>query len=263
MEDPTLAQNRTMKGVAVERRNGGCGLSDLWSVLVRFAHEARSTIRRSASQRIFFTNQKPEYEEYEIGDWTYGSPAVLNFHDGGTLRMGRFCSIAGGVTILLGGEHRYDWVTTYPFNIVCDEARSFHGHPRCKGPVVIGSDVWIGHDATILSGVTIGDGAVVAACSVVAKNVPSYGIVAGNPARLVKYRFNESQIAALLQICWWDWSIEKIREAWPLLLSNDIDAFIRAFSNLLTMRTSADVGLRSALDDQSSGQKSSYRVGRG
>lgn len=74
-----------------------------------------------------------------IGGWTYGSPAVQNFNDGGALKMGRFCSTAEGVTFLLGGESRCDWVTTYPFNIVGDEARSFHGYPRCKGPVVFDS----------------------------------------------------------------------------------------------------------------------------
>ncbi|MHB8654744.1 MAG: CatB-related O-acetyltransferase [Terriglobia bacterium] len=180
---------------------------------------------------MFFTNQKPGYAKYEVGDWTYGTPQVLDFGDGGTLKIGRFCSISADVTILLGGEHRPDWVTTYPFNVVCKEARSFQGHPRSKGPVVIGDDVLISHGATILSGVTIGSGAVVAAQSVVAKNVPPYAIVAGNPARLLRYRFSEAQIAALLQIRWWEWSIERIREAWPLLLNPDIDLFISTYTN--------------------------------
>ena len=207
----------------------GSSLSNLWSAAVSLARYVPQRIRRSASQRIFFTNRKPEYAGYEIGEWTYGAPTVLSFGDGGTLKIGRFCSIAAGVTIFLGGEHRYDWVTTYPFSVVCEDARSFQGHPRSKGPVVVGNDVWIGHGATILSGVTIGDGAVVAAQSVVAKSVAPYSIVAGNPARPVRQRFSEGQTAALLQIRWWDWPIENIREAWPLLLSGRIDEFIDTY----------------------------------
>jgi virginiamycin A acetyltransferase len=207
----------------------GHSANALWSVAMGLARDARSVVRRRAKPPVFFTNEKPEYEAYEIGEWTYGSPKVLDFGDGGTLKIGRFCSIAEGVTIFLGGEHRWDWVTTYPFNVICPGAHTFQGHPRSKGPVVVGNDVWIGRGATILSGVTIGDGAVVAASSVVAKGVPPYSILAGNPARHIRYRFSEAQIAALLRIRWWDWPIEKIREAWPLLLRDNVDAFIRAY----------------------------------
>lgn len=199
------------------------------SFAASLVRNVRQAIRRSADQSIFFTSRKPEYAKYEIGEWTYGSPEILDFDDGGTLKIGRFCSISEGVTILLGGEHCYDWVTTYPFSAVCIDARSFQGHPRSKGPVVIGNDVWIGYRATILSGVTIGDGAVVGAGSLVAKSVPPYSLVAGNPARLVRYRFSDEQIAALLRIRWWDWPIEKIREGWPLLLRNDVGSFIRRY----------------------------------
>ena len=204
-------------------------LSRLGAVAASLVRHARNYISRSAAQQIFFTNQKPDYLHYEIGDWTYGSPSVFEFGDGGSLKIGRFCSFAANVSILLGGEHRLDWVTTYPFPVVCPEARSIQGHPRSKGPVVIGNDVWIGTGSTLLSGVTVGDGAVIAARSVVTKPVPPYSIVGGNPARLLKYRFGQDQIAALLRIRWWDWPIEKIRDAWPLLLSGDIDAFIRKY----------------------------------
>ena len=114
-----------------------------------------------------------------------------------------------------------------------------------KGPVVIGHDVWIGRGATILSGVTIGDGAVVAAHSVVTKSVGPYSIVAGNPARLVRQRFSEDQTAALLRICWWDWPIETIREAWPLLLSDGIDVFIEKYGKR-EVEQDVTVGIRDA-----------------
>ncbi len=177
----------------------------------------------------FFMNQNPQYRQYDIGDWTYGAPEILSWGEGATLKIGRFCSIANGVEIMLGGEHRADWLTTYPFNVLCEQARSFSGHPKTKGDVVIGNDVWIGSKALLLSGVKIGDGAVVGARSVIAKDVAPYAVVAGNPARLYKFRFDEQAIQALLRIAWWEWPYEKIREAWPLLLSNRIADFIRLY----------------------------------
>lgn len=220
------------------------GLAGLRFDVRGLVRSVRTLARRYASERFFFTNQKPECDRYEIGDWTYGSPAILEFGDGGSLRMGKFCSIAADVTILLGGEHRHDWVTTYPFNVVCEEARSFRGHPKSKGPVVIGNDVWICRGATILSGVTIGDGAVVAAGSVAVSDVSPYSIVAGNPARLIRSRFSEQQIATLLEIRWWDWPIERIREAWPLLLNDDVDAFIRTYRPARSAPAGEPVGCR-------------------
>ena len=130
-------------------------------------------------------------------------------------------------------------MTTYPFNVVCQEARSFEGHPRTKGNVSIGNDVWIGTEAFILSGVTIGDGAVIAARSVVTRDVPPYSIVAGNPARQVRLRFSETVIDALQRIRWWDWPISEITTALPLLLSSDIEAFVAKYEARMFAATSA------------------------
>lgn len=173
--------------------------------------------------------EKVAYADFEIGDGTYGKPAVLRWNEGTTLKIGRYCSIAKGVTISLGGEHRTDWVTTYPFPAIAPEAAQIPGHPRSKGDVVIGNDVWIGHEALILSGVTIGDGAVIGARAVVAKNVAPYSIVAGNPGRHVRFRFDDDTIARLQAIRWWDWPRERIIEALPLLLSPDLDAFLQHY----------------------------------
>lgn len=173
----------------------------------------------------------PRYAAYQIGRFTYGKPEVLSFKDGTTLEIGSFCSVSDSVRIMLGGEHRTDWVTTYPFSHFFPEAREFKGHPHTKGDVVIGHDVWIGYGALILSGVKIGNGAVVAARSVVRSDVEPYSIVAGNPARHVKFRFNEATVAALQKIAWWDWPLPKIKAAWPLLLAANVEQFVAEFNS--------------------------------
>ena len=172
------------------------------------------------------TRDDPKLVAHNIGAYTYGQPTVLyGGKDSGRLTIGKFCSIADGVVILLGGNHRIDWVTTYPFSALLDEFKNIPGHPATKGDVVIGNDVWLAHQSLILSGVTIGDGAVVAARVVVTKNVPPYSIVAGNPARVIRYRFSEDTIARLLRIRWWDWDIAKIKQNIPAMLVADVDEF--------------------------------------
>jgi acetyltransferase-like isoleucine patch superfamily enzyme len=169
------------------------------------------------------------YEHLEIGVGTYGVPNVRTWGEGGKVTIGKYCSIASGVTILLGGDHRTDWVTTYPFMSFWGEAGHIQGHPKTKGNVVIGNDVWIGLDAFILSGVKIGDGAVIGARAVVTKDVPPYAIVAGNPARIVRFRFDKETIEKLQRIAWWDWPESEIRKAVDFLLSDDIESFINHF----------------------------------
>lgn len=176
-----------------------------------------------------FMNQDPRYAIYNIGEWTYGQPDVFSWNEGATLVIGKFCSIAGRVTIMLGGEHNVDWVTTYPFNPLFPQASAYTGHPKTKGNVTIGNDVWIGYDSFILSGVSIGNGAVVAARSTVTRDVPPYSIVGGNPAKIIKYRFSPEVITELEQMAWWNWPLPFILQALPLLLSNQIEAFIQAY----------------------------------
>ena len=153
-----------------------------------------------------------------------------SFNDG-KLRIGSFCSIGNNLNVKLGGNHFVNRVSTFPFAHPMHPFASWNpSHPVwsnwTKGDVVIGNDVWIGEDVTIMSGVTIGDGAVIGACSVVAKNVPPYAIVVGNPIEIKKYRFSKEQIDALLKIKWWDWDDEKIMKNSHLLTSDDIDTFI-------------------------------------
>jgi acetyltransferase-like isoleucine patch superfamily enzyme len=149
---------------------------------------------------------------YEIGAYTYGKPEVRFWQDG-TLKIGKFCSISSKVTILLDGNHDMEKVTTYPLS------HGFLGiaHDRpvnypCKRHVVIGNDVWIAYGATILPGVTVGDGAVIGAMAVVTKDVEPYAIIGGNPAALIRKRFDDATITKLLELRWWDWPDEKIHE---------------------------------------------------
>lgn len=167
------------------------------------------------------------YPDYEIGRHSYGGLRVLHREEGKVLKVGAFCSFARGVTVFLGGEHRPDWVTTYPFNVLWkNDAGSITGNPRSKGDVIIGNDVWIGTDAIILSGVQIGDGAVIGARAVVSRDVPPYAIVAGNPARVIRMRFSPRQIEGLLALAWWNEDDETIKGWLPDLLSDDIDRFL-------------------------------------
>ena len=145
--------------------------------------------------------------------------------------IGNFCSIAENCNIIVGGGHRTDWITTFPFPCL-DPWNRFVKEPSVrdaqpsKGDVHIGNDVWIGMNSTIMSGVTIGDGAVLAANSHVFKNVPPYAIVGGNPARIIAMRFDDETIDGLLRLKWWDWSDQKILDNTRLLCSNDVEKLL-------------------------------------
>jgi chloramphenicol O-acetyltransferase type B len=167
------------------------------------------------------------FPQFDIGRGSYGDLSVQAFGEGASLRVGAYCSVAAGVQVFLGGEHRTDWVTTYPFNVIDRRFADITGHPRTRGDVVIGNDVWLGREAMIMSGVTIGDGAVVGARAVVARDVPPYGIVAGNPAKLIRTRFSETIVMRLLEIRWWEWPEDRVSRAIRDLQSDDIEAFIR------------------------------------
>ena len=168
-----------------------------------------------------------KYQQPPVGRGTYGDVKIREHHEGATLKVGAFCSFGQDVHVFLGGNHRVDWVTTYPFanKWGCDDREDC---TMTKGDVVIGNDVWVGTRAVIMSGVTIGDGVVVGAHSVVAKDLEPYGIYVGNSARLVRKRFDDAAIEKLMEIKWWDWEDNKIKELLPLMLSTDIDGFIKA-----------------------------------
>ncbi len=186
--------------------------------------------QRTRRKRSVYSQDAPSLAAYQVGKFSYGVPAVRSWGEEATLSIGKFCSFADGIEIFLGGNHRTDWVSTYPFSHMPEfpEASRIKGHPATRGDVVIGNDVWIGSGALILSGVTIADGAVIGARAVVSRNVPPYAIVAGNPAQMRRTRFSDDQIAHLLAIRWWDWEEEKIRKMLPLIMSEDIEQFLSA-----------------------------------
>ena len=166
-------------------------------------------------------------KKISIGKYTYGAPQIYSYRDDTRLTIGRYCSISAKVTIFMGGEHRMDWISTFPFTSFFDEYRHIEGHPASKGDIRIKNDVWIGYGATILSGVTIGNGAVIGACSLVTRDVPDYAVVVGNPARIIKYRFDQKTREKLLQIQWWDWPEKQIKKFIPHMTTNQIESYFQ------------------------------------
>ncbi len=176
----------------------------------------------------------------EVGDFTYYHDPdrpeafedrnVLYHFDfiGDRLRIGRFCALATGVRFIMNGaNHAMGGFSTYPFNIFgggwedgFDLASVTDG---LRGDTVVGNDVWIGREATVMPGITIADGAIVGAKAVVAAPVPPYAVVAGNPARIVRYRFCDDTIETLLDIAWWHWTPEKIARNLDAIRGADLD----------------------------------------
>lgn len=175
-----------------------------------------------------------------IGDYTYYDDSndptgfeknnvLFNYPEfGDQLIIGKFCQIASGTRFIMGpANHRITSVTTYPFNVFggdWSEITPPHmSQLPHKGDIIIGNDVWIGRKSIIMPGVKIGDGAIIASYSVVTKDVPAYGVVGGNPAKLIKKRFDDELIDILLKVKWWDFEPQQLLEVMPLLCNEDLD----------------------------------------
>ena len=177
-----------------------------------------------------------------VGDYTYYDDFdnVENFEKnvkyhfdfvGDKLIIGRFCMIASNVTFIMNGaNHLTNALTTYPFAIFGNgwqTAMDGKTYPN-KGDIIIGNDVWIGYNATIMGGVTIGDGAIIATNATIVKDVAAYSMVGGNPATEIKKRFDDDSIRRLLEIKWWNWDMDKITRNLQHLTATDIDELEQA-----------------------------------
>ena len=168
-----------------------------------------------------------------VGDFTYIADSEFESHVthhydfiGDKLIIGKFCQIAAGVEFVMNGaNHQMNAVSTFPFYTLegWDMKPPAASDMPFKGDTVIGNDVWIGQNATILPGVHIGDGAIIGANSVVASDVEPYSIVVGNPVKLIRYRFDGELTSLLLKFKWWDKPVEEINELIPILTSSDLD----------------------------------------
>lgn len=191
--------------------------------------------------RLCFLKNVVKNPNIIVGDYTYYDDFVNveNFEknvkylfdfNGDKLVIGKFCMIASDVRFIMNGaNHLTDALTAYPFAIFghgWENAMNGKSYPN-KGDINIGNDVWIGYNATIMAGVTIGDGAIIATNSTVIKDVEPYSVVGGNPAKEIKKRFSEDTIARLLELKWWEWDIERITENVQNLTGNNIDELLK------------------------------------
>ena len=170
----------------------------------------------------------------EVGEFTYGhkniSHIFKNVFPNVKLTIGKFCSIASNVKVYYGqGYHDSKNISTYPFGCTNNKKLDLDCYQKLKtnGDIIIGNDVWIGDNVTINSGIIIGHGSIIATNSHVTSNVEPYSIVGGNPAKLIKYRFEKDIIKKFLDIRWWDWDLEKIKDNSKLLNGDDIKLFFK------------------------------------
>jgi virginiamycin A acetyltransferase len=171
-----------------------------------------------------------------VGDYTYYDDPVdiHNFEKNvlylfdfinDKLIIGKFCQIATGVRFIMNGSnHAMNGISTYPFKVFGKSWSDASMDVKSKGDTIIGNDVWIGNSVTIMQGIKIGDGAIIGTNALITKDVPPYTIVGGNPATIIRARFDDETISFLLKLKWWDWSIEKISENVAFITNGDIEA---------------------------------------
>lgn len=192
------------------------------------------------AERTVFLKNFIDHPQIEVGDFTYYDDPVdvgnfqknvLYLFDfmGDKLKIGKFCQIATGVRFIMNGSnHALNGISTYPFKVFGKAWKDVPMDAVSKGDTVIGNDVWIGNSATIMQGVKIGDGAIIGTNALVTKDVEPYSIVGGNPAKLIRKRFDEESIQFLLELKWWDWPVEKITENLPAIVAADFSSLKQA-----------------------------------
>jgi virginiamycin A acetyltransferase len=193
-------------------------------------------------KRLVFLKNLITHPNIQVGDYTYYDDFddPMNFEKNvlylfdfnkDKLIIGKFCMIASGAQFIMnGGNHRTDLLSTYPFPVFAGGWEGAYGDKALgisKGDTVIGNDVWIGYHAVIMPGVTVGDGAIIASCAVVTKDVPPYAVVGGNPAAIIKKRFDEATIRKLLHTQWWHWDSEKITRNVQIICGSDVEELMQ------------------------------------
>ena len=195
---------------------------------------------RNANPETYSKSSVLEIEDVSLVRFTYGGKDSNNnsviqteSHTTSKLKIGKYASIAMECTFMLGGNHNYSNITTFlPFDIadLSDEGRNLH--LLTNGDIIIGHDVWIGNNATIMSGITIGTGSVIAANSTITKDVPPYTIVGGNPAKIIRKRFDDETISFLLESKWWNIDRKILEENSKALFNTDIQKFKKFISEI-------------------------------
>lgn len=193
----------------------------------------RNPVQRAGRRLLSYVELPPEPSpreraeaegRLEIGVGTYGGFELIEYDHDAAVRIGAWCSIGDGVRFMPGGNHVLDRVTTYPLRVKLGLPSP--DDPWTKGDIVVGNDVWIGRESVVLSGVTIGDGAVVAGFSVVTSDVEPYEMVGGHPARPIGRRLTADQAERMARISWWDWDPDVVRARVDELSSPDIEGFL-------------------------------------
>ncbi len=197
-----------------------------YSILKRFTSYKKSRIwaKYGDETRYHFIEDK----QIRIGEHTYGIPTIYRYDGNPNLIIGKYCSIAKGVEILIGGNHHIEWCSTFPFYKNTKIFTNAKGFNDCVcEDTVIGNDVWIGKNVLILGGVKIGNGAVIGAGSVVSKDIPPYAIAVGNPIKVIKYRFPSEIINSLEEIKWWEQDSATINKELPNMMNADFSEWLQ------------------------------------
>lgn len=206
-----------------------------------FGPDAKNKHPMAGFPQVCFIKNTVDNPNIIIGDYTYYDDPEdsENFERnvlyhfpfiGDKLIIGKFCALARGVKFIMNGaNHKISGISTYPFYIFgqgWENVMPAAEELPYKGDTEIGNDVWIGYEALFMPGVKIGHGAIISSRSVVTGDVPAYAIVGGNPAKVIRYRFDAETIAKLEDIAWWNWPVEKISRNLSLIVSGDIDALV-------------------------------------
>lgn len=221
-----------MSGDSTDRHKNGLQLGP----------DPKAAIPIAAFPQLGFLNQLVDHPRIEIGDYSYYDDPdgpehflkkCVKYHFdfvGDKLIIGRFCAITTDVKFIMNGaNHPMDGFSTYPFAAMGSGWELGADWPdNSRGNTVVGNDVWIGREAMIMPGVTIGDGAIIGARAVVTRDVSAFAVVAGNPARTVKQRFEQPIVQRLQRIAWWDWDAEKITRNLDAIRGLDLDALEQA-----------------------------------